>query len=293
MNRVFALIGALLLASITVSSTCMAGPAGELSFFLDGNRGHEGKIDARFDHERGSHDRTDWTGGFLPSDLIGLDISGFRSSGTRPLRFALVRDAGRLDCNGNGGSSYARGNCRFTPDPSFVQFMVAHGMARPTEGQGLGLMALNVKRELIEAITSAGYPAPKIDDLTSLAALGVDGSYIRGMARAGYRPRSLQTLVELKAMSITPEWIGGFVRAGYGNLPSDDLVQLKALSITPEFISGFDRIGYRNIPVETLVQLKALDITPDFVRSAVGQRGTLPPVQKLVDLKLFGPTGRP
>src|SRR5689334_7401330 len=263
MNRVFALIGALLLASMTVSSTCMAGPAGELSFFLDGNRDNEGKIDARFDNERGAHDRTDWTGGFLPSDLIGLDIAGFRGSGTRPLRFALVRDPGRLDCSGNGGSGYARGTCRFTPDPSFVQFMADHGMARPTEGQGLGLMALNVKRELIDAVASAGYPAPKIDDLTSLAALGVDGGYIRGMARAGYRPRSLQTLVELKAMSITPDWIAGFVRAGYGNLPSNDLIQLKALSITPDFISGFDRIGYRNIRVETLVQLKALGITPD------------------------------
>ena len=30
----------------------------------------------------------------MPSELISLDTSGFRSSGTRPLRFALIREAG-------------------------------------------------------------------------------------------------------------------------------------------------------------------------------------------------------
>ena len=292
MNRAFALIGALVLASITISSACMAGPTGELSFSLEADRKDPARIDAHFNDDRGTHDRTDWSNGFMPSELIGLDTAGFRSSGTRPLRFAIVRDAGRLDCSGNGGSSYARGNCRFAPDRAFAQFLVNHGI-RTTADQGLGLMALNVRRELVEAIVAAGYPAPKADELMSLTALGVDGRYISAMARAGYRPRTLQSLVEFKALGITPDWIGGFVRVGYGNLPSDDLVQLKALSITPEFIAAFDRIGYRNIPVDTLVQLKALDITPEFVRSVVAQGAALPPVHKLVDLKLFGPTGRP
>jgi hypothetical protein len=293
MNRALALIGAVLLATLTVSSACMATADDGLHFMLEPEHGNSGKIHAEFRDSRHGNDHTNWSGGFMPSELIGLDTSGFRSSGTRPLRFALVRDAGRLDCGGQGGGNFASGYCRFTPDAAFNQLLASHGVARPTAEEGLGLMAINVRRELVEAITSAGYPAPRIGDLMSLTALGVDGRYISEMARAGYRPRSLQSLVEFKAMNITPAWIGGFVRIGHANFPQDGLVQLKAMDITPEFVAGFDRIGYRDLSVDTLVQLKALNITPEFVRSAVGQRATMPAVHELVNLKLFGPNGRP
>lgn len=292
MNRALALIGAVLLATITVSSACMAASEDGLYFSLDGEHGNSGKIHAEFrDSTDGKH-RNNWSNGFTPSELIGLDTSGFRSSGTRPLRFAVVREAGRLDCGGNGGGNRASGYCRFTPDAAFNQLLVSHGVARPTTEQGLGLMALNVRRELVEAITSAGYPAPRIDDLMSLTALGVDGRYITEMAHAGYRPRTLQSLVEFKALGITPAWIGGFVRIGHGNLPADSLVQMKAMNVTPEFVAGFDRIGYRDLPADTLVQLKALDITPEFVRAAAGQRPTMPSVGELINLKMFGSRGR-
>jgi hypothetical protein len=37
-----------------------------------------------------------------------------------------------------------------------------------------------------------------------------------------------------------------------------------------------------------LVKLKALDITPEFVRAAEPRGGAMPPVQDLVQLKIFG-----
>jgi len=294
MNRAFALIGALLLATITVSSACMAAVDDGLRFTLESERnGDGGKIHANFSEHRRGNDGNDWSSGFTPSELIGLDISGFRSSGTRPLRFALIREAGRLDCAGNGGASYATGDCRFTADPAFTQLLVSRGIARPSPEQGLGLMALNVRRDLINAIGSARYPAPTINELMSLTAVGVDGRYISDLAHVGYRPRSIQSLVEFKALGVTPAWIGGFLRIGRSDFQQDGLVQLKAMDITPEYVAGFDRVGYRNLSVETLVQLKAMDITPEFVRSSVGRRSTMPPVQELVQLKLFGPRGRP
>jgi hypothetical protein len=36
------------------------------------------------------------------------------------------------------------------------------------------------------------------------------------------------------------------------------------------------------------VQLKALNISPDFVRQTVGAGSGLPPVNKLVEMKIFG-----
>ena len=289
MNRCLAFIGALLLAFLSVSSACMAAVQSNwIRFALEPERSRSGEIRATFrdDDERNGNDHS-WSTGFPATELTGLDVIGFRGSGTRPLRFAIVREAGRLDCAGSGGESYAHGNCRFTADPAFSQLLARRGIRADTDDRW-GLMALNVRSELIDAIAAAGYPTPTAGNLIGMTAVGVNGRYIQELARAGYRPKSIDTLIEFRAMNITPEWIGGFVRIGYANIPADGLVQLKALNITPDFISGFDAIGYRHLPVDDLVQLKALDITPEFARWAVGQRGSLPPVDQLVDMKIFG-----
>jgi hypothetical protein len=285
MNRALALIGALLLSSLSIASACVAQASDRINFTLHDQGGSE-EIHGDFQSDgRSSHN--DWSTGFRPGELVGLDLAGFRSSGAHALRFSLIRDAGRLDCSGNGGGGLAGGSCSFTADPGFAQFLESRSIARPTPEQGLSLMAVNVQRELVDAIVTARYPTPTIADLMSMSALGIDGGYIRGMATAGYRPGTLNGLIQFKALNITPQWIAGFVRIGYAGLPADQLVQLKAMSISPDYIAGFERIGYGRLPVDKLVQLKAMDITPEFVRSVAAGR-PVPDPDKLVALKIFG-----
>jgi hypothetical protein len=287
MNRCLAFLFAVLVASITISSACVAQPSDWIRFTLERQTNND-RLKASFHHESKGRSDNNWSTGLRPSELFGLNLAGFYQPGSRPLAFAIVREAGRLDCAGNGGGSYASGNCRFAADAAFTQLLVRHGVGRPSQDQSFSLMAVNARRELIEAVAAARYPMPSIDDLTAMSALGVDGRYIADLASAGYRPQAIHSLVEFKALGITPEWIGGLNRVGYANLPANELVQLKALNITPEYIAGFDRIGYRHIPANTLVQLKALNITPEFVRSAVGTGSSLPPVDQLVEMKIFG-----
>jgi len=289
MNRFVTFLLALMVAAVTVSSACVAAPSDVIHFTLEPERGDNDHIQATFRDEKRDRDRdrNSWSTGFTPSELVGLDISGFRGSGSRPLRFAVIREVGRLDCAGNGGQSHAFGNCSFTADPGFTQLLVSRGIGRPTSDQSFGLMAVDARRELIDAVAAAHYPTPTIDDLMGLSALGVNGRYIADLTQAGYHPKAIHTLIEFKALGISPEWIGDFARAGYANMPPDDLVQLKALDITPDFIAGFDQIGYRHLPVDTLVQLKALGITPQFVRAKAGSDHQLS-VDELVQLKLFG-----
>ena len=288
MNRFLAFIGALLVAFVSVSSACTAAPAEWIHFTLEPQHGRGDRIEARFRNEVRGRDENNWSTDFRPTELVGLDIAGFRGSGSRPLRFALIREAGRLDCSGHGGDSYAAGNCSFTPDAGFTQLLQSRGIARPSNEQAFGLMAVNARREVIDAIARAHYPTPSIDNLMALSALGVDGAYISEMSLAGYRPRTLDGLVEFKALSITPQWIAGFARIGYADLPADDLMQLKALNITPEYIAGFDRAGYRHLSVDKLVELKAMNITPEFVRAVAGEGNAMPDPAKLIELKMFG-----
>lgn len=288
MNRHLALAFGPLLALATASITASAQPADNYRFSLKVEPGNLDKIQGSFRTDREGRRHNNWSTGFLPSELAGLEVSSFRSPGTRPVHFAIVREAGRLDCSGNGGGSVAEGNCRFAENPAFTQLLVSRGIGRPDNEQSFGLMAVNARHEMIDAIAAARYPTPTVDDVVALAALRVDGDYINGMARAGYRPSTIHSLVEFKALDITPAWIAGFVRVGYANVPGDGLVQLKALGVTPDYIAGFQQLGYRDLPVRELVQLKALDITPEFVRTTVGQQTALPPVNQLVEYRIFG-----
>ena len=288
MPRPIALVAASLLAFVAVSTACVAASADSISFTLEPQRRDSGRIQASFkgwDHDS-SH--SNWSTGFLPSELIGLEVSSFRDPGTRPLHFAIAREAGRLDCAGSGGRSFASGTCRFTADPAFVQLLVSRGIGRPTQKEAFGLMAVNARRDLIFALAEARYPTPTIDDLTALSALGVNRAYVSDLARAGYRPPALHNLVEFKALGIDAPWIAGFQRIGYSNVPSDDLVQMRALGITPDYVAGFQRIGYRNLRVDDLVQLKALNVTPEFARAMSAQHSQLPDARELVEMKVLG-----
>ncbi|HKP34481.1 MAG TPA: hypothetical protein VJT70_06850 [Sphingomicrobium sp.] len=288
MNRSLAFICALLCAFVSVSSACAAESPDWIRFTLEPQRKDPAKLRASFHEQRDGDRNNNWSTGFMPSELVGLEVSSFRAAGSRPLHFAIVREAGRLDCAGNGGNSFAAGSCRFTADPRFAELLASRGIGRPTRDQSFALMAVNARRDMLDAVAAARYPTPKIDDVVALAALGVDGRYIGEMARAGYRPRTIHSLIEFKALGITPQWIAGFARVGYANVPGDGLVQMRALDITPEFIAGYQRLGYRYLPVSKLVELKALNITPEFVRSVTRSGQSMPPANDLVEIKLFG-----
>lgn len=283
MTRMLAFVAAMLLTAIMVSSACVAQSGSPLQFTIEPAH-RAGEIYVRFLRDRNGHSESNWSTSFRPSELAGLDTAALDSPGTRAIHFAILRDAGRVDCAGTGGNQMARGTCNVTPDQNFLRLLAEHGIGQPTDGQTFSLIAVNVRRDLISALGEARYPTPTIQQLIELSAVDVTPAYIRALAAQGYRPPSIQGLVEFGALKITPEYIGSFARAGYGNLKSDELVQLKALGITPEYIAGFDRIGYGRLPVDTLVQLKAMDITPEYVR-AVEQGGALPSPDHLVQLK--------
>jgi hypothetical protein len=123
MNRLFALIGALLLAFISISSACTAAAPDWIHFTLEPAHRGSDLIEARFRNEVRGRDENNWSTNFRPTDFAGLDLAGFRGAGSRPLRFAVIREAGRLDCSGHGGESYASGECSFTPNPAFTQLI--------------------------------------------------------------------------------------------------------------------------------------------------------------------------
>jgi len=289
MNRTLAFLAAILVSSLAITSACVATPLEGIGFTLQpSRRSAEVQLTLRRGGDR--HNNT-MSSSFRPAELSGLNPN-WAAGG--PVSFALVREAGRVDCSGVARSSRADGSCRFTANALFSDRLVRGGMAKPTLEQAYGMTIVGARADLLDALRAARYPVPSVDDYIAMAAVGVTPAYIADLARAGYRPDDSGRLIEFAALEVTPEYLGALARAGYANLPQNKVVELAALKIDPEFIRGFERIGYRNLDVDTLVQLKALEVSPAFVEAV--RRGGMadPSPDQLVKLKAVGfePTAR-
>ena len=84
MNRCLAFFLALVLATITVSSACVAASSDNVRFTLEPSRGGDGRIHASFREEGNLPHENNWSSSFAASELAGLDLAAFRAAGTRP-----------------------------------------------------------------------------------------------------------------------------------------------------------------------------------------------------------------
>jgi len=120
MNRPLAMLAALVVSALAVSSACIATPVTAMDFRM--NADSSNRIQLRLYQADDRHNGS-MTSSFAPNELSGLDVAALRQPGNRPIRFALVREAGRVDCSGSGGNAVATGRCGFTPDAGFTAML--------------------------------------------------------------------------------------------------------------------------------------------------------------------------
>jgi len=282
MTRFFTMLAATAFAALAVGSACFASDRSfspdDIHFTMTPAR-QAG--DVQLSLRTGDHGNS--SSSYAASALSGLDLAAFRQGG--PIQFALVRDAGRIDCSGRGSAGRADGKCLFSADPAFADFLAGRGIGRPTLEQSYALTMVEAHRELVEALHAARYPAPTIDELTGMAAVGVSRAFIDDLAKRGYRPAEIDDLIAFAALDITPAYIDEMSRAGFKGLDADAIVQFKALGVSPAFVAELARNGYANLSADEVVQLKALDVSPAFIRSFADIGYPNLPVDMLVQLK--------
>lgn len=326
MNRALLFFAATACAAIAVSSACLATDprigrdSDRTEFAADKIRftvtppaaGDQVQLLLR-SHEDGRRGNNLSTS-LRSNDISGLDLAALRAGG--PVAFAVVHEAGRLDCAGRSNGQRADGSCRFTGDPSFVAFLQQNGIARPTDKEAFELAMTGASRGLVTALRSARYATPTVDQLTELSAVGVDQGYIAALAAKGYRPAKLDDLTEFRAVGVTPDYIDTMSRAGFpamsaddivefsalgvspdyvrslagagfGHLDADEVAELRALDITAGYVAAFSQLGYRDLPVDKLVELRALDVTPAEVGAAQARSGGRPDLDQLIERHIF------
>ena len=284
MTKFALFLAALSASALSVTGTVDAAAPGEFDFRLTNEAGEA----IRGDFRRNGG-QSQWNSSFNAAEFRGLDRAALGRTGQSPVQFALVRDAGRLDCAGSGGSGVATGRCRFTANQAFADYLRSSGVGPMSAEDAYTMTAVGVRRDLVAAIRQANYRAPSASDLVSLAALGVERSYIDRLAAAGHRPDQIDTLIQYKALGITPEYIAGLRSAGFPAITPSELVQFKALGIDAAYIKGLSGAGYGGLPAGTLVEFKALGVTAQYLND-LRRRGYAPAPGRIIQMKALGIT---
>lgn len=318
----------LLIASALAASACAAAsahresdsrPLGTIRWTIDDLASRsDGKVQLSFKTGEDGRNNSNWSSGYTYQELPGLSSTQLAGA-NQPVRFAVTREAGRLDCSGTAGNRQGIGTCAFAANSAFTSRLISGGIGQPTERQSFYLTLADVRSDLIEELGRHGYEKPDVSDLVAMGIHGANASFVREIAGAGYRlgkvdglvkfrifkvdaayireiaaigPQfrslSAEDLVKFRIFKVQPELVRAWTQLGYPALDAQDLVKMQIHGVTPKFVTDMARLGYRNIPADQLVKMRIHGVTPEFVQQLRSEGVTPPSPEQLVRLRLAG-----
>ena len=236
---------------------------------------HGSKVDGsvvqfRVESHWGLGNRSSWSSDRPIAEFQGLSPAQVTGP-TGPVRFAIVREAGRLDCSGLAGGLNGSGSCSFTPDAAFADFLAARGMGRLTPHQAYTLAMAKVGRELIAALEGLGYAKPDVEDLASMGIHGVSPAFVRELASQGYRLKSADELVTFKIHGVDADYIRGLAAIGpqFHRFEAKDLVSMRIHGVKPAYVQAMAAIGpaFSTLTADDLVSFAIHGAKPEMVQA--------------------------
>lgn len=294
--RVFTLAAAGLALILLVSAfdaSAQEAVTGEWRASLDSEK--QDKIHLTFERRGQSGGKSQMGSNYDFSELQGL--SRDQAAGGGAVRFSLVREAGRIDCEGTFQNGKGSGTFRFTGNPSFVSAMKSRGFdfeedASPKRGRHDGhedrlfaATTLNVTTALADDLLSADFGKLAVDDLFKAAIFKVDSRFMREMKASGFPGLGMEELVKARIFKIDADYVRQVAQMGFTSEEFESLVKMKIFKVTPEFIAEARGEGLSNLSVEDLVQLRIFKIDADFIRQARAE-GVPLEVRKLVERRI-------
>ena len=253
--------------------------------------GDNGKIHLNFERRTEKGRRNQMGQSFALTDLQGLSRDQVTNGG--PVKFSLVREAGRIDCEGSFQNGKGSGTFTFTGNPSFVASMKSRGFdfeansnsSDNSEDRLFAATTLNVTTALADDLASAGFGKLQYDDLFKAAIFNVDSKFMREMKDSGFPNLVMEDLVKARIFKIDAEFVKQVVQMGFDKEPFESLVKMRIFKVTPEFISEVRNEGLTDISVEDLVKLRIFKIDSVYMRQAKAE-GVPLDVERLVQRKI-------
>ncbi len=277
---------ALLSASNVVSQT-------ELTGDWTGSVNENGKLQLNFKRltEKGrknsmgqSYEFTDWQG-----------LSSEQAQNGGAVRFSLVREAGRIDCEGTFQNGKGSGTFRFTGNQGFVAAMKTRGFdfaeraetrdGYESENRLFAATTLNITTALADDLLSADFGKLEVGDLFKASIFKVDSRFMREMKASGFPNLGMEELVKARIFKIDAAFVTHVAQMGFGNESFESLVKMRIFKITLEFIIEVRNEGLTNLQIEDVVKLRIFNIDGDFIRKAKAE-GVPLEVEKLVQRRI-------
>ena len=222
--------------------------------------------------ERGNHQSGE---SFDYSELQGLSSEQAHAGGS--VKFSLVREAGRIDCEGTFQNGKGSGTFTFTGNPTFVANMKTRGFdfekrtgtnhPEDLEERLFVATTVNVTTALADDLLASGFPNLDVDDLFKAAIFKVDGQFMREMKASGFN-LGMEDLVKARIFKVDPSFVAKAADMGFANESFDSLVKMQIFKVTPEFVTELKTEGLNNLSVEDVVKLRIFKIDRDFIRQS-------------------------
>jgi len=239
--------------------------------------------------ERGNHQSGQ---SFEYSELQGL--SSEQAHGSGAVKFSLVREAGRIDCEGSFQNGKGSGTFIFTGNQTFIANMKTRGfdfekhtgINHPEDPEERLFVAttVNVTTALADDLLASGFSSLNVDDLFKAAIFNVDGQFIREMKASGFS-LGMEDLVKARIFKVDPSFVAKAAEMGFANESFDSLVKMQIFKVTPEFVAEMKTEGLNNLSVEDVVKLRIFKIDRDFVRQSKAD-GVPLEVERLVQRRI-------
>lgn len=252
-----------------------------------------GKVHLNFERRSEKDGRHQMGQSYDFADLQGLGREQVLSGG--PVKFSLVREAGRIDCEGSFQNGRGSGTFTFTGSQSFVSAMKSRGFdfeenalannGRDSEDRLFAATTLNVTTTLADDLSSAGFGKLVVEDLFKAAIFKVDSKFMREMKASGFPNLSMEDLVKARIFKINADFVRQVTQMGFAKEPFESLVKMQIFKVTPEFITEVRNEGLTDISVEDIVKLRIFKIDSEFIRQARVE-GVPLEVEKLVQRRI-------
>jgi hypothetical protein len=210
------------------------------------------------------------------------------------VKFSLVREAGRIDCEGSFQNGKGSGKFTFTGNLSFVAAMKSRGFDfeedsanddRHSENRLFAATTLNVTTALADDLSSAGFGKLGVDDLFKAAIFKIDSNFMREMKASGFGDMGMEELVKARIFKIDADFARQVSQMGYAKEPFESLVKMRIFKVTPEFITEMRNEGLTDLSIEDSVKLRIFKIDSEFIRQAKAE-GVPVDVEKLVQKRI-------
>jgi hypothetical protein len=231
--------------------------------------------------ERGSsHSASDWP----VSAFQGLDLA---TRARHDVTFAIVRDAGRIDCEGYLAEGEGAGVFRFTPDPTFVRAMSDVGFGGIDEDEQFAMALHDVSLEFARQMKSENLRGMDTDKLIAFRIFDVSQQFIREMRSEGLTVMDADKLVAFRIHGVSPELVRE-LRSARIDADDDELIAFQIHGVSPEFVTQLERLGYTNVDADQLVAMRIHGVTPEFISDMQSRGLKNLSVDKLVALRIHG-----